>query len=82
MDAGFAKLKYFDAAAGVDALLTAPISEASALQRLGRAGRTQPGKCYRSVTSRHVMSCCVVTCLPACLSEAVALVIACTINIG
>jgi HrpA-like RNA helicase len=47
VDAGFVKLKYFDPVAGVDALLTSPISKASAIQRLGRAGRTQPGKCYR-----------------------------------
>lgn len=29
-----------------------PISKASALQRAGRAGRTQPGKCYRLYTEQ------------------------------
>ena len=31
----------------MDALLTVPISKVQAIQRAGRAGRTQPGKCYR-----------------------------------
>ena len=32
---------------GMDSLVVAPISQASAKQRSGRAGRTGPGKCYR-----------------------------------
>src|SRR6202022_4566736 len=35
---------------GIESLLVAPISQASALQRTGRAGRTKPGKCYRLYT--------------------------------
>lgn len=35
---------------GMDALVVAPISQASARQRAGRAGRTGPGKCYRLYT--------------------------------
>jgi pre-mRNA-splicing factor ATP-dependent RNA helicase DHX15/PRP43 len=35
---------------GVESLLVSPISKASANQRSGRAGRTQPGKCYRLYT--------------------------------
>lgn len=31
----------------VESLLVSPISRASAHQRAGRAGRTQPGKCFR-----------------------------------
>jgi ATP-dependent RNA helicase DDX35 len=50
IDSGFAKLNYFDVSSGVDSLLTAPISQASATQRCGRAGRTQPGKCFRLYT--------------------------------
>ncbi|KAJ4264484.1 hypothetical protein NW762_005684 [Fusarium torreyae] len=34
-------------------LLTAPISKASARQRAGRAGRTQPGECYRLYTKEY-----------------------------
>ncbi len=32
---------------GLDALKVVPISKAEAMQRSGRAGRTQPGECYR-----------------------------------
>ena len=35
---------------GMDALVVAPVSQASAKQRAGRAGRTGPGKCYRLYT--------------------------------
>ena len=35
---------------GMDSLVVAPISQASAKQRAGRAGRTGPGKCYRLYT--------------------------------
>lgn len=35
---------------GIDSLKVAPISQASAQQRKGRAGRTGPGKCYRLYT--------------------------------
>lgn len=34
----------------MDSLIVAPISQASAKQRAGRAGRTGPGKCYRLYT--------------------------------
>lgn len=34
---------------GMDALQVTPISRANADQRKGRAGRTGPGQCYRSV---------------------------------
>lgn len=34
----------------MDSLVVAPISQASAKQRAGRAGRTGPGKCYRLYT--------------------------------
>lgn len=34
----------------VESLLVSPISQASAQQRAGRAGRTQPGKCFRLYT--------------------------------
>ena len=36
----------------VESLLVSPISQASAQQRSGRAGRTRPGKCFRLYTER------------------------------
>ena len=36
----------------VESLLVSPISKASAQQRSGRAGRTQPGKCFRLYTEK------------------------------
>lgn len=49
---GFAKQKLYNPRARVESLLVSPISKASALQRAGRAGRTQPGKCYRLYTEQ------------------------------
>eukprot|EP00899_Mesostigma_viride_P013186 jgi/Mesvir1/21869/Mv04246-RA.1 len=50
VDPGFAKQKVFNAKVGMDSLVVAPISQASARQRAGRAGRTGPGRCYRLYT--------------------------------
>ena len=50
VDPGFAKQKAFNAKLGMDSLVVTPISQASARQRAGRAGRTGPGKCYRLYT--------------------------------
>lgn len=50
VDPGFAKLKVYNAKMGMDTLMVTPISQASARQRAGRAGRTGPGKCYRLYT--------------------------------
>ncbi len=36
----------------MESLLVSPISQASAKQRAGRAGRTQPGKCFRLYTEK------------------------------
>jgi ATP-dependent helicase HrpB len=47
VDTGLARLLVFDPAVGLDRLLLTPISRASADQRTGRAGRTQPGICVR-----------------------------------
>ena len=47
---GFSKQKAFNAKLGMDSLVVTPISQASARQRAGRAGRTGPGKCYRLYT--------------------------------
>ncbi|MBX3421223.1 MAG: ATP-dependent helicase HrpB [Pirellulaceae bacterium] len=47
VDSGWARVKRFDPASGLDALQLEPISQASADQRAGRAGRTAPGVCFR-----------------------------------
>ncbi|XP_004292240.1 PREDICTED: probable pre-mRNA-splicing factor ATP-dependent RNA helicase [Fragaria vesca subsp. vesca] len=52
VDPGFSKQKVYNPRAHVESLLVSPISKASARQRSGRAGRTQPGKCYRLYTQK------------------------------
>jgi ATP-dependent helicase HrpB len=47
VDTGLARQMEFDASVGMDRLRLAPVSRASADQRAGRAGRTQPGVCIR-----------------------------------
>jgi ATP-dependent helicase HrpB len=47
LDTGLARLQHFDPRLGLDRLQLTPISQASADQRAGRAGRTQPGTCVR-----------------------------------
>lgn len=50
IDSGYEKQSLYNSEARVDYLLPAVTSKASAEQRKGRAGRTQPGKCYRMYT--------------------------------
>ncbi|KAJ1980272.1 hypothetical protein H4R35_001188 [Dimargaris xerosporica] len=50
VDCGYAKQRRFDATLDTDQLVIQPISQASASQRAGRAGRIQPGKAYRLYT--------------------------------
>jgi len=50
IDTGFCKLKVYNPRIGMDALQVTPISQASANQRAGRAGRTGPGSCFRLYT--------------------------------
>ncbi len=47
VDAGMVKINYYNQRNFTSALITRPISKASADQRKGRAGRTQNGTCYR-----------------------------------
>ncbi len=47
VDTGLARTLVFDPGVGLDRLKLTPISRASAEQRAGRAGRTQPGVCVR-----------------------------------
>ena len=47
VDAGLTRVPRFDPGSGMTRLETQRISRASATQRAGRAGRLQPGACYR-----------------------------------
>ncbi len=47
VDSGLQRRLSFDPAVGLDRLELVPISRASAEQRAGRAGRTEPGTCVR-----------------------------------
>ncbi|MCB0999587.1 MAG: ATP-dependent helicase HrpB [Acidimicrobiales bacterium] len=47
VDAGLARVPRFDPRTGMTRLTTVATSRASADQRAGRAGRTEPGVCYR-----------------------------------
>jgi len=47
IDSGLARQMEFEASVGLDRLRLVPIAKASADQRAGRAGRTQPGLCVR-----------------------------------
>jgi ATP-dependent helicase HrpB len=47
IDSGVARVPRFDPASGLTRLATVRVSRAAADQRRGRAGRTEPGACYR-----------------------------------
>ncbi|HTI66122.1 MAG TPA: ATP-dependent helicase HrpB [Caulobacteraceae bacterium] len=47
VDGGFARVPRYDPASGLTRLETVRVSQAAADQRRGRAGRTEPGVCYR-----------------------------------
>jgi ATP-dependent helicase HrpB len=47
IDCGQARVPRFDPASGLTRLATVRVSRAAADQRRGRAGRTEPGACYR-----------------------------------
>jgi ATP-dependent helicase HrpB len=47
IDSGQLRVSRYDALRGIQTLFTEPISQASAHQRAGRAGRTQDGACFR-----------------------------------
>lgn len=50
VDCGYGKVKVYNPRIGMDALQIAPVSQAGANQRAGRAGRTGPGIAYRMYT--------------------------------
>jgi len=47
VDCGLTRKPRFDPGSGLSRLITEPVSRASADQRAGRAGRLEPGVCYR-----------------------------------
>jgi ATP-dependent helicase HrpB len=47
VDAGLSRVPRYDPASGLTRLATVRVSRAAADQRRGRAGRTEPGVCYR-----------------------------------
>jgi len=47
IDSCFVKQAWFNSETFTDSLIISEVSQASAEQRAGRAGRTAPGKCYR-----------------------------------
>lgn len=52
VDSGLRKIRVWKSDLGMDTLLTTAISKASAAQRMGRAGREAPGKCFRLFTEQ------------------------------
>ncbi|GAA5946514.1 hypothetical protein JCM10213_002062 [Rhodosporidiobolus nylandii] len=52
VDCGLAKEKRYHAGTGIDSLMTESISQSSAKQRAGRAGREADGYCFRLYTER------------------------------
>uniref|UniRef100_A0A3Q4BCM2 RNA helicase n=1 Tax=Mola mola TaxID=94237 RepID=A0A3Q4BCM2_MOLML len=51
VDCGRVKKRFYDRVTGVSSFKISWISQASANQRAGRAGRTEPGHCYRLYSS-------------------------------
>ncbi len=56
VDSGLARVARFDPHRGINTLLIESISQASAEQRAGRAGRTGPGRCLRLWSHTHHQS--------------------------
>ncbi|XP_046552871.1 probable ATP-dependent RNA helicase DHX35 [Haliotis rubra] len=50
VDCGFVKIKAYNPTSGIESLVIVPVSQASANQRAGRAGRVRAGKAYRLYT--------------------------------
>ena len=56
IDGGLARRLQYDPATGMNRLITVNISQASARQRAGRAGRLGPGVCYRLYSTHTFQS--------------------------
>lgn len=75
VDPGFSKQKVYNPRVRVESLLVSPISRASARQRAGRAGRTQPGKCFRLYTEKSFHDDLVETTYPEILRSKMSTVV-------
>ncbi|KAL3651203.1 hypothetical protein CASFOL_004205 [Castilleja foliolosa] len=53
VDSGMVKERRFESASGMNVLKICRVSQSSANQRAGRAGRTEPGTCYRLYTQNE-----------------------------
>ncbi|CAH1229647.1 DHX8 [Branchiostoma lanceolatum] len=53
VDSGMIKERYFDAKRNLSVLDVKMVAQSSAIQRAGRAGRIQPGRCYRLYTEEE-----------------------------
>ncbi len=47
IDCGFVKIRSYNPYLDYEMLIVVPVSKATAIQRAGRAGRNQSGKCFR-----------------------------------
>ena len=56
IDCGFVKLRAYSPKVGVESLVVVPVSQASANQRAGRAGRVRSGKVYRLYTEHDFLA--------------------------
>lgn len=56
IDSGLRKIKVWRHQLGISTLLTTPISQSSAKQRAGRAGRESPGKVFRLYLEKQFLS--------------------------
>jgi HrpA-like RNA helicase len=56
IDCGIAKMNFYNQRNFTSSLVALPISKSSAEQRKGRAGRTQPGVCYRLYNEKDFVS--------------------------
>uniref|UniRef100_A0A1I7W244 RNA helicase n=1 Tax=Loa loa TaxID=7209 RepID=A0A1I7W244_LOALO len=81
VDSGKIKVKTFLPDRHIDILRVENISQCSATQRAGRAGREAPGKCYRLYSEKHFHSLSKVT-IPEILRSNLAVVLLELLRIG
>jgi len=67
VDCGHVKQKQYNPKTGMDTLNIIPISRVQAIQRAGRAGRTQEGKCYRMYSEKFYKEQMIKTTVPEIL---------------
>ena len=64
IDSGLARVPVYEPSTGLSTLQTRAVSRASADQRRGRAGRTEPGVCYRLWSEGQTSALSRRTCCP------------------